>query len=116
MAVFGAVSASPLLAPCVEEEYSSTFNPSPKLASIGVSMVLPERLAIGPRILASWPICATPPRAPDSAMRTVGFRPTRPSRTSSRSRSITAPVIVPRAWVQASSTCLYGSCSAMAPR
>src|SRR4026207_1997598 len=49
-AVFGAVSAKPLRAPCVEMKYCSTVRPSRKLAVIGVSMISPDGFAISPRI------------------------------------------------------------------
>jgi hypothetical protein len=68
LAVFNAVSASPLRAPCVEMKYCRTFSPSRKLAVIGVSMIEPSGLAIRPRMPASWRICATEPRAPESAI------------------------------------------------
>ena len=35
---------------------------------IGFSITLPEGLAMSPRIPASWPICWTPPRAPEMAI------------------------------------------------
>ena len=69
-----------------------------------------------PRIPASWRICSTPPRAPESAIRKTGLRSTWPSRTSLRSSSISSPVIVSRACVQASRTLLYRSSSVMIPR
>jgi hypothetical protein len=65
-AVFSAVSARPLRAPCVELKYSSTVSPSLKLEMIGVSMISPDGLAIRPRIPASCLICAAEPRAPES--------------------------------------------------
>ena len=68
MAVFSAVSAKPLRAPCVEMKYCSTSRPSRKLAVIGVSIMEPSGLAIRPRMPASWRICAAEPRAPESAI------------------------------------------------
>ena len=68
LAVFNAVSARPLRAPCVEMKYCSTLRPSRKLAVIGVSMIEPSGLAIRPRMPASWRICAAEPRAPESAI------------------------------------------------
>src|SRR6185436_10730500 len=56
-AVFSAVSARPLRAPCVEMKYSSTDRPSRKFALIGFSMISPDGLAIRPRMAASWRIC-----------------------------------------------------------
>ncbi len=47
-AVFSAVSARPLRAPCVEMKYCSTERPSRKFAVIGVSMTSPEGLDIKP--------------------------------------------------------------------
>ena len=77
-----AVSAKPLRAPCVELKYSSTLSPSRKLALIGVSMMVPFGLAIRPRMPASWRICSMPPRAPEWAIRKIGFRYGAPSRRS----------------------------------
>ncbi len=67
-AVFSAVSARPLRAPCVEMKYCSTERPSRKFAMIGVSMISPEGFAIRPRMPASCRICCFDPRAPESAM------------------------------------------------
>ena len=67
-AVFNAVSARPLRAPCVEMKYCSTERPSRKLAVMGVSMTSPEGLDMSPRIPASWRTCSLEPRAPESAM------------------------------------------------
>ncbi len=63
-----AVSASPFLAPRLEMKYSKTERPSRKLALIGISMVLPEVLAISPRIPASCRIWFMLPRAPELAI------------------------------------------------
>ena len=52
-AVFKAVSARPLRAPCVEIKYCITVNPSRKLAVIGVSMIEPSGRAIKPLIPAN---------------------------------------------------------------
>ena len=67
-AVFNAVSARPLRAPCVEMKYCRTVSPSRKFDVIGVSMISPDGLAINPRMPASWRICCFDPRAPESAM------------------------------------------------
>ena len=67
------MSARPLRAPCVELKYSSTVRPSRKFALIGVSMILPDGLAIKPRMPANWRICSTPPRAPEWAIRKIGL-------------------------------------------
>ena len=67
-AVFSAVSARPLRAPCVEMKYCSTVRPSRKFDVIGVSMISPDGFAINPRMPASWRICCFDPRAPESAM------------------------------------------------
>ncbi len=72
-AVFSAVSAKPLRAPCVEVKYSSTFKPSRKLARIGVSMISPFGLAIRPRMPQSWRIWPIEPRAPEVAMTKTGL-------------------------------------------
>jgi hypothetical protein len=68
LAVFSAVSARPLRAPCVEMKYWSTLRPSRKFAVIGCSMISPDGLAMRPRIAASCRICCVEPRAPESAM------------------------------------------------
>jgi hypothetical protein len=57
-----------LRAPCVDEKYSRTFKPSRKFALIGVSMILPDGLAIRPRIPPSWRTWSIEPRAPDVTM------------------------------------------------
>ncbi len=67
-AVLSAVSASPFRAPCVEMKYWRTDSPSRKFEVIGVSMISPDGLAIRPRIPASWRICLSEPRAPESAI------------------------------------------------
>ena len=68
MAVFNAVSAKPLRAPCVDIKYWSTFNPSLKFAVMGVSIIDPSGLAIKPLMPANCLICAAEPRAPESAI------------------------------------------------
>src|SRR5258708_16083462 len=65
-AVFKAVSARPLRAPLVEVKYSRTGRPSLKVEIIGLSMILPQGLALKPRIPASCLILAAEPRAPES--------------------------------------------------
>jgi hypothetical protein len=77
----------------VLEKYSSTDRPSRKLALIGVSRIWPFGLAIRLRMLASWRICSTPPRAPEWAIRKVGLRYGLPSRRSFFSSSIICRVI-----------------------
>jgi hypothetical protein len=63
LAVFSAVSDSPLRAPWVELKYSSTVRPSLKFEMIGVSMISPDGLFISPRIPPSCFIWVTEPRA-----------------------------------------------------
>ena len=100
------MSARPLRAPCVELKYSSTVRPSRKLALIGVSMILPDGLAIRPRMPAELADLL------DAAAGTgVGHQEDRvhvaaPSRTSFSSSLIISVVICSRACVQASSTWL----------
>ena len=73
-AVFSAVSARPLRAPCVEIKYSRIESPSLKLERIGFSIISPPPLldflgfAINPRIPVSWRICSLDPRAPESSI------------------------------------------------
>ena len=74
LAVLRAVSASPFLAPWVEIKYSSTLNPSRKLARIGVSMISPEGLAIRPRIPATCLIWSLLPLAPESVIIKMGLK------------------------------------------
>src|SRR6266436_438261 len=71
-AVFNAVSARPLRAPCVEMKYSSTDSPSRKFDLIGLSMISPMPpvsffcgFAIRPRIPASCRIWSREPRLPE---------------------------------------------------
>ena len=68
-------------------------------------MILPDGLAINPRMPANWRICSTPPRAPECAMRKIGFTYP-PVRKSFSSSFIISLVMISRAWVQASSTWL----------
>ena len=67
-AVLIAVSDRPFLAPCVDIKYSSTVNPSRKLAKIGRSMISPEGLVIKPLIPAICRIGSGLLLAPESAM------------------------------------------------
>ena len=120
-----AVSARPLRAPCVEVKYSSTVSPSRKLAMIGVGMISPEGLAIRPRMPASWRICCVLPRAPESTIMKIGFRPAaRPRPACSLRRSgcsscwssaSSAPATCSVAWAQMSMTLLYFSPLVISP-
>ena len=71
-------------------KYCSTFRPSRKFAVIGVSMIEPSGFAIRPRMPASCRICATEPRAPESAIMKMELNES--CLTSLPSRSVTSMV------------------------
>ena len=72
-AVFKAVSAEPLRAPCVDKKNSATLSPSIKFERIGISTGVPSGLAMIPRIPATWVKFEILPRALEFIMMKIGL-------------------------------------------
>ena len=62
------------------------------LKAAAVTSILPEGFAMRPRMPPSWRICSTPPRAPEWAIRKIGF--TYPPGRKSFSRALIISVVI----------------------